>query len=490
MALTGAAIIGILALVLQSRRPPYFTATSVLVVDRSAAGVTAPRLLPSDYQTAVTSQAVLGGAWTRLHQSVATDHDIQYLRNLVSVQVADTPQAASIKIGARAHSAVSASQTANAIADSLLAWDAARANRALQASIGNLEAQVGELGREITALRSKNGTTSSLAGSGAALEGLYAQKASQLADLQSQKGQGRSGVLLLRSAVPPMAPSSPSIPFTTALGLLAGLLLGYGFYLFRAITTRKVRTNDELSAVTASPILADIPRAVEPAGPRSEVPAAAASYLRAYVELASGARSPCLLFGTHPGAGQVALALAMGLSFVRQGKKAVWIETGCDDDLTLRLRSLVAKESPFTMEDGFRVRYLSLRDRAMRGGARDALHLITGFCAEPRSADSLSAGLGRLIERCQAAYDVVIVSAGLFGSDAMPLTVAPHCRTSVLVADLRQSRRDEIVRATSVLRDSGTEYVGTVATHNPPLSGKVRRARAAPSPLQSKTVSR
>ena len=155
------------------------------------------------------------------------------------------------------------------------------------------------------------------------------------------------------------------------------------------------------------------------------------------------------------------LAISIGMSFVRRGKSVVWVETGCDDLTLLLLRPLLVKESPFMLEDDVHVRYFSLRYPSDYWGTAASAQPHRGVCAE-RHPDRLAAGLGRLLEQCQAAYDVVIVSASSLGSGLMPLVVTPYCRSSLLVADLRQSRRDEIVRVASMLRgaDSGVRGHG------------------------------
>ena len=459
VALPTALVAGVLVFALRVNAPPTYLASATLVANRSTP---APKLLLSDYQTATTGDVVLNTAWKRLHGTPADPQALDTLRQEITIHVVDSPQQASMTIQAKTTNPKTASDVANIVSESLLGWDAARANAAIDESISAVKGQIGSLKSQMLTLQKQGQGGEALA----PLQTLISQKTSQLADLTSQRGQGDSALTVLRAAAPPLTPSSPSIVFTTALAGLLGMLIGYGLFLVRGMTTPRVRNIDDLAALTGLTVLTDLPRPVEPIATGSPVPDQASGYIRGFVELASLPRGPILLLGSHERAGQVPIALALGLSFVRSGKSTLWIDTGrlaLPQQLALKLQ---VKRTPFALEDHLRLQQFSLPVHELRQRSRQALHLISGFGREDHPADLVSIGLPRLLEQASARYDVVIVSSSSPITDPIPLVVAPYCPGSLLIADIRQSSRVEVGRAAQVLHRSGTELLGVIATHN------------------------
>lgn len=84
--------------------------------------------------------------------------------------------------------------------------------------------------------------------------------ATEVADLERPEG-GVSPVQIstVRTASPPSSPSSPNTTRNLALGVLVGLALGFGFAVLRELLDTRVRTQDDVRAITDTAVIATIP---------------------------------------------------------------------------------------------------------------------------------------------------------------------------------------------------------------------------------------
>lgn len=463
-ALVSAIVLAVAAWLWSSTRDPWYAASAVLVANGSSgsdAAITAAPLLLPDYETVAVSDEVLRSALETSDGTAASDQAVEALRQRVTVRTQDPKRSAAITVTVRDSSASGSALTANAVADALIAWDTRRANQALTSSLATLSAQVDALEDQLRAL-SLEPDVAGTAGL-TARQALLQERSAQLADLSSKLGEGRSSLTMLRSAVAPLKPASPSSAFIAAVAFLLGLFIGYGVTLARHALVSKVPNAQDLARLTSAVVVADMRSPIRSLSSAAPIPEETSSYLRALLELGPRGPGPHAILGSHKDSGHQAVALGIGISLARRGKSVIWIATE-EGDLPGYLSSRIIADSSFDLADHLRLKELALPTVRLRTGSQQRLELIWGLESEPHASELASYGMARLLKQCAAAYDVVLVTASSPRTTAMPLIVAPHCADALLVVDLRRTGRDEVRESVDLIRRARLELVGVVAT--------------------------
>ena len=154
-------------------------------------------------------------------------------------------------------------------------------------------------------------------------------------------GSGSNNMTLVERAVPPGAPSAPSLPINLGIALLVGLLAAALLVYFRELLDQTIRDPVELRRSFDLPILGLIPKIDEdeiddqlgdPHSVLSEAYAAVRSSLSFATE--EGAPSPLMLTSTRPEEGKTLSSLAIAASVAKLDRKVLLI------DMDLRRRGL------------------------------------------------------------------------------------------------------------------------------------------------------
>lgn len=164
---------------------------------------------------------------------------------------------------------------------------------------------------------------------------------SQLADVavtlvpERQDGSDAVQATVLAPAQLPADPSSPDVLRNLALGLALGLLLGAGVALLRHVLDTKVRSDQDVRALTDQPLLGAI--AFDDAVPSHPVmvadqplsaPAEAIRRLRTnlqFVGVASGSKS-LVITSSVPGEGKSTTAINLAVSLADAGSRVVLVD--------------------------------------------------------------------------------------------------------------------------------------------------------------------
>ncbi|UNX55371.1 formate--tetrahydrofolate ligase [Georgenia sp. TF02-10] len=164
-----------------------------------------------------------------------------------------------------------------------------------------------------------------------------AELTSAVGQLTPEQADGTEPVLatVMTPAEAPGSPSSPNVPRNLALGLVLGLLLGYGVALLREITDTKVRDERDLAAVTDRPIVATIgyeqgtetqPVFVhdDPLGVRSEAIRRLRTNLQ-FVDLGDGVNS-IVVTSSIAGEGKTTTAINLAVSLADAGARVALVD--------------------------------------------------------------------------------------------------------------------------------------------------------------------
>ncbi|SED91434.1 polysaccharide biosynthesis tyrosine autokinase [Rhodobacter sp. 24-YEA-8] len=166
---------------------------------------------------------------------------------------------------------------------------------------------------------------------------LYDQFQTQLKETLAQQGIQRPDSRILSQAVMPERPSAPRKSLILAMTLVLGTMIGTGIVLMREMMVNRVRTPQELEALTGRPVFAQVPKIDERSrkgvlGYLARNPASAAAEairnLRVSILLSSAEKAPQVIMITSsvPGEGKTTTTLALAQNMTMLGRKVLVIE--------------------------------------------------------------------------------------------------------------------------------------------------------------------
>ncbi|MFD5425544.1 polysaccharide biosynthesis tyrosine autokinase [Streptomyces sp. NPDC127084] len=271
-------------------------------------------------------------------------------------------------------------------------------------------------------------------------------------------------------ATPPSAPVSPRPMLNTALGLLAGLLVGGAIAVLRETLDTTVKTTEALAEHTGLPVLGAIPYDRKSAGlppadgalgysPRAE----AFRHLRTNLKFTQVGRKPGAIVVTsaHPGEGKTSAAMGLALSLADAGTST------CLVDADLR-RPRIAAAFGLVQDAGLSsvlIGQAEIEDVVQQTGR---LSVLTSGPIPPNPAELLASGrmdevLAGLTER----YETVIVDSAPLLPVADTVGLAPLAQGAILVAQAGKTPRDRTIAAAESLRKAGVHTLGTVLSMAP-----------------------
>ena len=467
LALALAGLLGFGAYIMRRQVPPSYTArATITLLDEDRRGVySGPTysepLKLSDYRTAAENPDILLEALGLNSRSADALADASALGGRLSVRAQNPSTSNFLFVEVSSNSPGEAAEFANAVAAAIIDWDRQRANARITKATTTLEQQLEQLTAQV--------------GEDAQGE-LLTQKRTQLLELRSAQGQGQSNLELVQAASAPRDSSSVSINLIVGVAMLLGLFMGYALYLMRAVLTRRILKAKDLSDATGLGVLADVP------GPFPEPFQAAAPRLASYVraQLADAADGAYLITGNHNHAGQEQLGIALASSFLRSGKRALWLST--DPQRHVAAWEAQVRRSPqYTSLDELLERpYLQPVPSTLLLPSQLGLDVLYGLEDSRSLEDQLSSGLPQLIDTLKDNYDMVIISAPSPLGSANALTVAPYCEGTLLSCDIKHATQQDMLELTTLLAGTKAPILGTVVTRASKRRAPKLKARRAP----------
>jgi capsular exopolysaccharide synthesis family protein len=272
---------------------------------------------------------------------------------------------------------------------------------------------------------------------------------------------------------PARVPGSPAAPRPTlylAAGLLAGLALGAAAAVVRDSLDTRVRSADDLDAVTDLPMLGTLgssgPRLgrelfVEssPSSPEAE----AYRTLRTDVQfLGTPGRSLSLVVtSAKPGEGKSTVAANLALALAEVGTRVVLV------DADLRRPSVA---DTFGLEGAAGLTSLLIGratlDDVLQDAGSGGLRVLTSGPVPPNPGELLASPLmTKLLAELENRFEVVIIDS----APVLPVTdarvLAQACSGTLMVASATRVRRRELREGLSLLERVGARVVGVVLTH-------------------------
>jgi capsular exopolysaccharide synthesis family protein len=472
VAVTAAALVGLLAYAASTLATPRYVAQSTIVTTSQDPNqrnfgttlVTAPTLAVATYRGAIVSRTLLTSALLTLRGREPTASEILDLQRALTVRSEDAQASAFLRITVEDDDPVEARDLANAIAEAAVRWDVERATRTLETIIESLTAQIASIDEELAAVAQGDAT---------GLHVTRADLALQLSSARALRAGAVGRIELFELAEVPPRPVGPRPLRNAAIAAVLALVLAYGLVVLQDALDTRVRSVDDLAAVAHLPILAVYPRV---AGGLRRLPSDSTSYLRTAISFATTDVHPkvVLITSTEAGHGKSSVAIALAEAFARQHHKTLLIdadlrapvlgsEFGLDalKTWTLRdaLKSAEARESRRNLPTS-----VSL-------GSGVSLDVLPSFHFDTRKrpaqdpADLLSTSIRTVIDDLAAEYDVMVIDSPPVLPVADALTIAPHVSGVVFCVSLPDADRRSLASALTLLRQLGVRLFGIVATN-------------------------
>ncbi len=444
------------ATVLAAETNPDFTRFGV-------SPVVAPPVDVSAYVVVAKSDTVLADALARAGQTEVTPGGVRSLRSHTTLRTSDTRTSSLIMVAVQNDDPQVAADRANGLADALVDWDKQRATRSIEQISTALQQQIDQLAEQIRALQSLNDASRQNEITG--LITLRAQQQQAQSQAQALRVSAIGRLTVLQQASAPVNPIAPRPVFTAALGVAFAVLLTYGLLLLRAVLDTRLRSAEDITAVTGLPILAEFPRL--PKGTR-RLPRESASYLRTSVLFSTADAETKIILVTSPrsGDGKSSVALSLAEGFARNDYRTLLV------DADLRQPVIHTEYRISRVQNGSLVDFLNdptgpHQIARVLVSAKQQLHVVPAFQVSPQAAELLSRSFRTCLDRWSKEYDVIIVDSPPVLAVADALTIAPLCTATLLVANIRRTDRRQVRAAFDLLNRLGVHILGVAATMVP-----------------------
>ena len=471
MALVGAALVaGALAYVVSSFMEPTFEARSIVLAAQTnpefrqfGMGIaTAAPLDVSVYRAATLTPEVLEDARARAQAAgVEAVPSINALRRAATITTEARGTSSLMTIAVRDTDPLVATRLADAIARAAVAWDQQRARSALEELVSSLTMQIGVLDQQIAELSARADVSpDQIAGR----VNLRAEQQEQLYYARVLAGSASGLLSVLQRAELPLGPVAPRPVLNAALAVVLAITLVLLVGLLRDLLDTRLRTVDQVTAVTNLPLLAAFPVLDQV----RRAPMEAANFLRANLAFSLAQAHPKVIVATSasPGEGKTTVAVALATSFARQGYRTLLV------DLDMR-KPMVAEvfglgRGDVRVDELLARHAVPLEALTVVLGQEAMLDVIPAYAGVDHPGERIATGIGSLLARAQdEEYDVIVLDTAPVMAVADTLPVAAIATATVVTVSLTESNRRQVANTLDVLRRAGATLAGTVVTHAP-----------------------
>jgi capsular exopolysaccharide synthesis family protein len=392
------------------------------------------------------------------HAAGALGHGLTRTRVSSEISIAAAGASDVVDITATDPSPALAATIANTYVTQLVDYLQASAKAQVVEAAAQLQGQINKL-------RATSSSRSELLSLETRLSELDVLAATQTGDIQ-----------IADPALVPTSPSSPHVKRSTALGLIAGLLVGVLAVFLAERMDRRLREPNEATEVFGLPILGMIPSSrslSRSAATKALAPTAAAEpfrLLRAQLRYFNVDREikSILVTSAAPGDGKTTVAwnLARTAASLAPNSSVLLVDADLRRSSVAAMTKLEAVPGlAETLTHGlpFHEAVRRFDVEGLPGGRPAQLDILTAGAPAPNPSELLeSQTLRRLVERLHSTYDLVILDTPPTAavSDAIPLMT--QVSGILVVVRLRNTRRDDATRLHQQLVSLGAPALGLV----------------------------
>ena len=276
-------------------------------------------------------------------------------------------------------------------------------------------------------------------------------------------------VRVVEPAATPTSPSSPGLPVTLALGLLAGLAIGIGGALARHALDTSVKSPDQLRELTKAPNLgaiafdAGVPKRPltvqeDPQSPRAE----AFRQLRTNLQFldVDAPHKVIAVTSSMPSEGKTTTLANLAIALASAGEQVLVIEADLRRPKLADVLGLERSVGLTSILSG-RVR----PEQAIQHWSGGVFDVLASGPLPPNPSELLaSQHMSALLGDMRHRYDVVLLDT----PPLLPVTdaaaVAPATDGAILVCRFKNTTRDQVGAAVTALGAVSTPLLGTILT--------------------------
>lgn len=292
--------------------------------------------------------------------------------------------------------------------------------------------------------------------------------ASEVGDIERPEG-GPSPVQIstVRVASPPDSPSSPNVTRNLALGVLVGLALGFGVAVLRELLDTRVRTEDDVRAVTDTSIIATIPADVDAeqhplilqSSPHSQR-AEALRRLRTNLQFLDVSGGPQMFVVTSalPVEGKSTTTINLAIALADAGSRVALVDADLRRPSVSRYIGIEGAAGLTTVLIG----RATLEDVIQPWG-NGKLHVLPSGQVPPNPSELLgSKAMAQLLTQLAATYDVVLIDT----PPLLPVTdaaiLARLTSGALMVVSANKLHRNQLRESIGSLDAVGARILGIV----------------------------
>jgi len=274
----------------------------------------------------------------------------------------------------------------------------------------------------------------------------------------------------VRNASPPIAPSSPDLVRNVALGVLLGLAAGFGIAVLREVLDTRVRTTDDVRAITDTSIMTsmahdeshvDRPLVVrsDPHSPRAEAFRRLRTNLQ-FLDVAEHLRS-IIVTSSLPTEGKSTVAVNLAITLADAGSRVVLVDADLRRPSVAEYLGIEGSAGLTTVLIG----RAELDDVVQPWGGGN-LHVLPSGQTPPNPSEMVgSRAMAWLLGELTGRYDVVVIDT----PPLLPVTdaaiLARIADGALVVAGANRLHRNELREALGSLEAVGARVLGLVVNH-------------------------
>lgn len=278
-----------------------------------------------------------------------------------------------------------------------------------------------------------------------------------------------------QTGLAPDEPISPNVPVNLALGLLAGLAVGFGIAVLRSIMDRRIYTREDIESITHKPILGNIvenPNVKEerfvvqsqPNSPQAESFRTLRTNLQFLNTEAKG--QVFAVTSAKPGEGKSTATLNLALALAQTGARVAAVEGDLRKPVFGKYLGI---EGGAGLTDAL-IGRADVDDVLQRWG-RDQFYALPAGRIPPNPSELLgSAAMDRILDDLRQRFDYVIVDAPPVLAVTDAAVLGKLASGLLLVVATGSTVKPDLDGALRSLETAGANVYGVVATRIPAKS--------------------
>ena len=395
----------------------------------------------------------------------ALGHGVSTGEVLSSIAVSPATEAETAAISATTESPTLSAEIANAYGEAYISFRRKSDRSQVQNAINLAESRLASLSPE-----EKAGSE------GKALE-------KQLAQLKLTQALETGGADLVQHASPPGSPSSPDPKANVELGIVLGLLLGFGLAVLLERIDRRMRSVEELEELYGLPILARIPRSKLLAGRRDSGPGQSTPEGEAFRVLRTNLRffdvsrdlRSILIVSPDEGDGKSTVTRNLALTMAAMGDDVVLVEADLRKGGDFRQVTGRPADGLSNVLAGTPLEKVLVKVEVADGGPSRAraLAVLPSGPAPPNPPELLeSERMRQVLAELQESFRYVIIDSPALGAVGDALALVSEVSGVVVVGGLGKTTRDAARELTKQFSLVEQTPIGVIANFTNPERAK------------------